>query len=180
MLNRSKLLPFVARPDCFLQPHKVKDKRVVQEMIETWIVRPCLFPTTTHPYILFPGDKLLLKCYIPSNSPWLLISGDFHDFPQDRTMMLKDIPNDDLGSTTYDRKKEQEKGIQMTPVAMMPSISMLALSERGNVFVLGADISRVGIGITLMQDGRKRIAAAPFTGLVDQGFPLLRSAIEPT
>ncbi|RRT40536.1 hypothetical protein B296_00008019 [Ensete ventricosum] len=25
----------------------------------------------THPYILYSRDKLLLKCYIPSNSPWL-------------------------------------------------------------------------------------------------------------
>ncbi|RWW73678.1 hypothetical protein BHE74_00018435 [Ensete ventricosum] len=32
-------------------------------------------------------------------------------------------------------------------------ISMLALPEHGNVFVLGADTSRVGIGVILMQDG---------------------------
>ncbi|RWW15014.1 hypothetical protein GW17_00021169 [Ensete ventricosum] len=68
-------------------------------------------------------------------------------------MMLKVFPDDDLGSMAHDRKKEQEKDIHMTPTAMMPSISMLALPECGNVFVLGADKFRVGIGITLMQDG---------------------------
>ncbi|RZR82303.1 hypothetical protein BHM03_00008688 [Ensete ventricosum] len=50
----------------------------------------------SNPYIVFPGDKLLLKCYIPLNSLWLLISGDFHDFPQDHTMILKDFLDDDL------------------------------------------------------------------------------------
>ncbi|RWW43130.1 hypothetical protein BHE74_00051244 [Ensete ventricosum] len=83
-----------------------------------------------------------------------LISGYFHDFTEEQTMMLKVFPDDDLGSTAHDRKKEQEKGIHMTPTAVMPSIPMLALPERGNVFVLGADTSRVGIGVTLMQDGR--------------------------
>ncbi|RRT63625.1 hypothetical protein B296_00017035 [Ensete ventricosum] len=82
-----------------------------------------------------------------------LISGYFHDFTKERTMMLKVFPDDDLGSTTHDRKKEQEKNIHMTPTAMMPSISMPALLEHGNVFVLGADTSRVGISVTLMQDG---------------------------
>ncbi|RZS03251.1 hypothetical protein BHM03_00033413 [Ensete ventricosum] len=65
-----------------------------------------------------------------------LISGYFHDFIEERTMMLKVFPDDDLGSTAHDHKKKQEKGIHMTPTAMMPSISMLALPERGNVFVL--------------------------------------------
>ncbi|RRT33663.1 hypothetical protein B296_00056429, partial [Ensete ventricosum] len=82
-----------------------------------------------------------------------LISGYFHDFTEERTMMLKVFPDDDLGSMAYDRKKEQEKGIRMTPTVMMSSISMLALHERGNVFILGADTSRVGIGVTLIQDG---------------------------
>ncbi|RZS03128.1 hypothetical protein BHM03_00033268 [Ensete ventricosum] len=57
-----------------------------------------------------PWDKLLLKCYIPSNSPWLLmqhfrISGDFHDFPQDQTMMLKDLLDYDFRSKAQDREK---------------------------------------------------------------------------
>ncbi|RRT36710.1 hypothetical protein B296_00055998, partial [Ensete ventricosum] len=104
-------------------------------------------------------DKLFLKCHIQLNQLWVLmqcslISGYFHDFTEERTMMLKVFPDDDLGSMAHDHKKEQEKGIYMTPTAMMSSISMLALPERGNVFVLGADISRVGIGVTLMQDGR--------------------------
>ncbi|RWV77053.1 hypothetical protein GW17_00062175 [Ensete ventricosum] len=68
-------------------------------------------------------------------------------------MMLKVFPDDDLGSTAHDRKKEQEKGIHMTPTTMMSSISMLALYERDNVFVLGVGTSRVRIDVTLIQDG---------------------------
>ncbi|RWV99446.1 hypothetical protein GW17_00037644 [Ensete ventricosum] len=64
-------------------------------------------------------------------------------------MMLKMFPDEFLGSMAHDRKKEQRKDIHMTPTTMIPSISMLALSEHGNVFVLGVDTSRVGIGITL-------------------------------
>ncbi|RRT41314.1 hypothetical protein B296_00014766 [Ensete ventricosum] len=82
-----------------------------------------------------------------------LISGYFHDFTEERIMMLKIFPDDDLGSMAHDYKKEQEKAIHMTPTAMMSSILMLALPKRGNGFVLGADTSRVGIDITLMQDG---------------------------
>ncbi|RWV93220.1 hypothetical protein GW17_00044341 [Ensete ventricosum] len=64
----------------------------------------------TRPYILFPRDKLLLKCRILLNSPWLLmqhiqISRDFHDFFQDQTMMLKDFLNNDIRSMTQDHKK---------------------------------------------------------------------------
>ncbi|RZR78871.1 hypothetical protein BHM03_00004421 [Ensete ventricosum] len=82
-----------------------------------------------------------------------LISGYFHNFTEEQTMMLKVFPDDNLGSTAHDRKKEQKKGIHMTPTTMMPSISMLALPERENVFILRADTSRVGIGVPLMQDG---------------------------
>ncbi|RZR84874.1 hypothetical protein BHM03_00011750 [Ensete ventricosum] len=126
MLNWPKLLPTIARPNCFLQPQKVKDKRVAQEITETWIVRPCLFPATTHPYILFPGYKLLLKCYILPNSPWLLmqyfqISGDFHDFPQNRTMMLKDFLDDvlhtKLWSDVYYWSRHIQSGDQHHPHA---------------------------------------------------------------
>ncbi|RRT43419.1 hypothetical protein B296_00022414 [Ensete ventricosum] len=74
------------------------------------------------------------------------ISGYFHDFIEEQTMMLKVFPDCDLRSTTHDCKKEHEKDIHMTPTAMMLSISMLASPKRGNVFVLGADTSRVGIG----------------------------------
>ncbi|RRT50211.1 hypothetical protein B296_00048938 [Ensete ventricosum] len=90
MLNWLKLLPVVARSNYY--PQKIKDKRVGQEMTEIRIVRSCLFPATTHPYILFPRDKLLLKC-------------DSHDFPQDLTMMLKDFLDDNLRSVTQDREK---------------------------------------------------------------------------
>ncbi|RRT37710.1 hypothetical protein B296_00004702 [Ensete ventricosum] len=84
-------------------------------------------------------DKFFLKGHIQLNQLWVLmqcslISGYIHDFTEERTMMLKVFPDDDLGSTTHDRKKEQEKGIHMAPTTMMLSISMLALPERGNVF----------------------------------------------
>ncbi|RRT40513.1 hypothetical protein B296_00039532 [Ensete ventricosum] len=80
-----------------------------------------------------------------------LISGYFHDFTEERTMMLKVFLDDDLRSMAHDRKKEQEKRIYMTPTVMMPYISMLSLPERGNVFVLGVDTSNVRINVTLMQ-----------------------------
>ncbi|RRT42685.1 hypothetical protein B296_00010885 [Ensete ventricosum] len=67
-------------------------------------------------------DKLFLKCHILMQCS--LILGYFHDFIEDRTMMLKVFLDDDLGFMTHDRK-EQEKGIHMTPTAMMPSIPML-------------------------------------------------------
>ncbi|RWV85599.1 hypothetical protein GW17_00052599 [Ensete ventricosum] len=116
------------------------------EILSTSAEPSRLLPTRLHdPRMLLNQLWVLMQCS--------LISGYFHDFTEERTMMLKVFPDDDLGSTAHDRKKEQEKDIHMTSTAMMPSISMLALPERGNVFVLGADISRVGINITLMQDG---------------------------
>ncbi|RWV79801.1 hypothetical protein GW17_00059009 [Ensete ventricosum] len=56
-------------------------------------------------------DKLFLKCHIQLNQLWVLmqcslISGYFHDFTEEQTMMLKVFSDDDLGSTTHDRKKE--------------------------------------------------------------------------
>ncbi|RWW39482.1 hypothetical protein BHE74_00055192 [Ensete ventricosum] len=108
--------------------------------------------------ILFRLDKLFLKCHIQLNQLWVLmqcslISSYFHDFTEEYIMMLKVFPDDDLRSTTHNCKKEQEKDIHMTPTTMMPSISMLALPERGNVFVLRVDTSKVGIDVTLIQDG---------------------------
>ncbi|RRT48074.1 hypothetical protein B296_00035238 [Ensete ventricosum] len=55
-------------------------------------------------------DKFFLKCYISPNLPWLLmrhfqILGEFHNFPQDRTMMLNVFLDDDLRSTTQDHEK---------------------------------------------------------------------------
>ncbi|RRT32449.1 hypothetical protein B296_00057870 [Ensete ventricosum] len=40
-----------------------------------------------------------------------LVSGYFHVFTEERTMMLKVFPDDDLGFMAHDRKKEQEKVI---------------------------------------------------------------------
>ncbi|RZS25434.1 hypothetical protein BHM03_00058628 [Ensete ventricosum] len=54
--------------------------------------------------------------------------------------------------------KEQEEGIHTSIIyriliVTMPSTLVLALHDRGNVFVIGVDISGIRIGITLMQDG---------------------------
>ncbi|RRT41523.1 hypothetical protein B296_00019499 [Ensete ventricosum] len=38
-----------------------------------------------------------------------LILGYFHNFTEERTMMLRVFPDDDLRSTAHNRKKEQEK-----------------------------------------------------------------------
>ncbi|RWW26359.1 hypothetical protein BHE74_00058913 [Ensete ventricosum] len=105
--------------------------------------------------ILFSRDKLFLKCHIQMNQLWVLmqcslILGDFHNFTKKWTIMLKVFPDDDPISTAHDRKKEQEKGIHMTPITMMSSISMLALPEHGNLFIFRADTSRVRIDVTLM------------------------------
>ncbi|RWV85485.1 hypothetical protein GW17_00052723, partial [Ensete ventricosum] len=67
----------------------------------------CHPPLETSP----PQDKLFLKCHIQLNQLWFLmqcslISGYFHDFTEERTMMLKVFPDDDLRSTTHDRMKE--------------------------------------------------------------------------
>ncbi|RWW14230.1 hypothetical protein GW17_00022015 [Ensete ventricosum] len=143
-------------------PTRTEAKKIIQEMQEIQIIRPqpslAMIFYLQKLYLFVYKDKLFLKCHIQLNQLWFLmqyslISGYFHDFIGERTMMLKVFPNDDLRSTAYDRKKEQEKGIHMTPTAMMPYISMLALPERDNLFVLGANISRVGISVTLMQDG---------------------------
>ncbi|RWW40138.1 hypothetical protein BHE74_00054462, partial [Ensete ventricosum] len=53
--------------------------------------------------------KLFLKCHIQSNQLWLLkhsqISGYFHDFSKEWTIMLKVFHDDDHQSTAHDRKK---------------------------------------------------------------------------
>ncbi|RWV86231.1 hypothetical protein BHE74_00037994 [Ensete ventricosum] len=58
--------------------------------------------------------------------------------------------------------KEQEEGIQTSTIyraltATMPSISILALLDRGEVLKIGADITGVEIGTTLLQVGRPLI-----------------------
>ncbi|RWW40222.1 hypothetical protein BHE74_00054377 [Ensete ventricosum] len=101
-------------------------------------------------------DKLFLKCHIQLNQLWFLMqrshsSGYFHDFPKERTIMLEVFSDEDLRSMAHDRKKEQEKGIYITPTATMPSTSLLALPECDNMSVIGVDISGVRIGTVLMQ-----------------------------
>ncbi|RWW45800.1 hypothetical protein BHE74_00048330 [Ensete ventricosum] len=61
--------------------------------------------------VAFDGDKLFLKCHIQLNQLWVLmlcslISGNFHDFIEKRTMMLKVFLDDDVGSMAHDCKKE--------------------------------------------------------------------------
>ncbi|RWV86183.1 hypothetical protein GW17_00051948 [Ensete ventricosum] len=107
-----------------------------------------------------------------------LISGYFHDFTEERTMMLKVFPDDNLESTAHDRKKEQEKGIHMTPTVIMPSISMLVLPERGNVFVLGAYTSRDGINNALALFPYHHCAAVAVVACAGQ--PPLRQALLPS
>ncbi|RZS06487.1 hypothetical protein BHM03_00037187 [Ensete ventricosum] len=55
--------------------------------------------------------------------------------------------------------KDQEEGIHTSTIyriltVTMPSTLVLTLHDRGNVFAIGADISGIGIGTILMQDGR--------------------------
>ncbi|RWV96253.1 hypothetical protein GW17_00041050 [Ensete ventricosum] len=182
------------RPYCCLHPQRAKAKRIVQEMQETQIIRPRPSLAMTlylqKFYLFVSRYKRFLKCHIQLNQLWLLkqhsqISGYFHDFSKEWTIMLKVFPDDDHRSTTHDRKKieslqrqyqhricdikpywmeikilkEQEEGINMSTIyriltTTMPSTSMLALPDRDNVFAIGAYISRIGIGTTLMQDGR--------------------------
>ncbi|RWW70759.1 hypothetical protein BHE74_00021547 [Ensete ventricosum] len=82
-------------------------------------------------YLFVCRDKLFLKCHIQLNQLWFLmqcslISGYFHDFTEERIMMIKVFPDDDLGPTAHDRKKELEK-----------------------------DTSKVAISTILMQDGQQ-------------------------
>ncbi|RWV98626.1 hypothetical protein GW17_00038509 [Ensete ventricosum] len=110
-LNWPKEPPADTRPNCCLHPQKTEGKRITQEMTKTRITRSRFFPVTTlNPYIFVSKDKLFLKCNIPPKPPWFLmrhsqISGDFHDFPQERTMILKVFSDHDLRSTAHDRKK---------------------------------------------------------------------------
>ncbi|RWW69462.1 hypothetical protein BHE74_00022935 [Ensete ventricosum] len=60
-------------------------------------------------YLFVCRYKLFLKCHIQLNQLWLLkhsqISGYFHDFSKEWTIMLKVFPNDDHRSMAHDRKK---------------------------------------------------------------------------
>ncbi|RZS00743.1 hypothetical protein BHM03_00030500 [Ensete ventricosum] len=46
----------VAQPDCFLQPQKVEDKRIVQDMIETRIIKITVDPPGVHLRWKFKDD----------------------------------------------------------------------------------------------------------------------------
>ncbi|RZR81781.1 hypothetical protein BHM03_00008078 [Ensete ventricosum] len=102
MMNWPKEPPVDARPNYYPHPQKTKAKRIAQDMTETQIIWSCIFPAMTlHPYIFVSRDKLFPKCYVPPNPLWFLmwhsqILGDFHDFPQEQTMMLEVFPDDDL------------------------------------------------------------------------------------
>ncbi|RWV90485.1 hypothetical protein GW17_00047306 [Ensete ventricosum] len=157
VLHDPHMLVLQGEPPAHIRPYysphfqRTEAKKIVQGKREIRIIRPQPSLAMTlylqKLYLFVCRDKLFLKCHIQLNQLWVLmqcflISVYFHDFTEEQTMMLKVFPNDDLGSTAHDRKKEQGKGIHMTPTTMMPSISMLALPKRGNVFVLRADTSR--------------------------------------
>ncbi|RWW40840.1 hypothetical protein BHE74_00053713 [Ensete ventricosum] len=95
-------------------------------------------------------------------------------------MTLKDLLDDDLRSMAQDRKKfeplqwrnqnkrriirrSQQNTIPLTVKKDAPpwpsgtialTTTMLSPPSRGQMFMIGADTSRVGIDVTLMQDGR--------------------------
>ncbi|RWW10098.1 hypothetical protein GW17_00026377 [Ensete ventricosum] len=87
---------------------------IIQETQETEIIR--LRPSIARTlylqklYLFVCRYKLFLKCHIQSNQLWLLkdfqISGYFHDFSMEWTIMLKVFPDDDHRSMAHDRKKE--------------------------------------------------------------------------
>ncbi|RWV91440.1 hypothetical protein GW17_00046272 [Ensete ventricosum] len=128
-------------------------------------------------------DKHFLKCHIQLNQLWLLmqhyqISGYFHYFSQERTMLFEVFLTDDRKKIRslqqqyqhgiYDWMeikilKQQEDGIHMSTIygastATMPSISVLALSNRNEVFEIGTDKTGVEIDTTLLQAGRHLIS----------------------
>ncbi|RZS28943.1 hypothetical protein BHM03_00062601 [Ensete ventricosum] len=101
---------------------------------------------TLHPYIFVSRNKFFLKCNISPKPPWFLmrhsqISGNFHEFPQERIKILKVFSDDDLRSTARDRKK----------------LESLKWQNR--------NISRVEINVTLMQDDRSLICIEAFPTL---------------
>ncbi|RWW62458.1 hypothetical protein BHE74_00030403 [Ensete ventricosum] len=111
------------------------------------------------------------------------ISGDFHDFPQDRTMMLKDFLDDDIRSTAQDREKieplqwrNQKRGriicrtqrsMNIIPLIIKkdappwPSgtialtATMSSTPHRGQMFIIGVDTPRVGVSTILVQNGQQ-------------------------
>ncbi|RZS26020.1 hypothetical protein BHM03_00059309 [Ensete ventricosum] len=134
MLVLQREPPAHIRPYCCQHFQRTDAKKIIQETQEIRIIRPLPSLVMTlylqNLCLFICRDKLFLKCHIQLNQLWVLmqcslISGYFHDLNEERTMMLKVFPDDDLGSTTHDCKKEQEKDIHLTPTAMMSSILML-------------------------------------------------------
>ncbi|RWW55433.1 hypothetical protein BHE74_00037928 [Ensete ventricosum] len=147
-LHDPRMLVLQGEPPAHIRPYycphfqRTEAKKIVQETREIRIIRPqpslVMILYLQKLCIFVCRDKLFLKCHIQLNQLWVLmqcslISSYFHDFIEKWTMMAKVFPDDDLGFTAHNRKKEQEKDIHMTPTAMMPSISMIALPEHGNV-----------------------------------------------
>ncbi|RWV81410.1 hypothetical protein GW17_00057173 [Ensete ventricosum] len=108
-------------PSAHIQPYycphlqRTEAKKIVQETREIWIIRPQPSLAMTlylqKLYLFVCRDKLFLKCHIQLNHLWFLmqcslISGCFHDFTEEQTIMLKVFPDDDLGSMAHDSKKE--------------------------------------------------------------------------
>ncbi|RZR79727.1 hypothetical protein BHM03_00005532 [Ensete ventricosum] len=64
-------------------------------------------------------DKLFPKYHILLNQLWFLMqcsltSSYYHNFTEERTMILKVFPDNDLRSKAHGCKKEHEKSIHMT------------------------------------------------------------------
>ncbi|RZS23346.1 hypothetical protein BHM03_00056256, partial [Ensete ventricosum] len=102
-------------PYCCSHFQRTKAKKIVQKTWEIRIIQrqPSLAMTLyLQKLCLFVcKDKFFLKCHIQLNQLWFLmqcslILGYFHDFTEERTIVLKIFPDDDLGSTAHDRKKE--------------------------------------------------------------------------
>ncbi|RWW50301.1 hypothetical protein BHE74_00043457 [Ensete ventricosum] len=153
---------------CCPHPQRAEAKRIIQETQETQIIRPRPSLSMTlylQKFCLFVcRNKLFLKCHIQLNQLWLLmqhsqISGYFHYLSQERTMLFEVFPIDDRKKIRslqqqyqhgiYDWMKikilkEQEEGIHTPTIyeastATMPSMSVLALPYRNEVFEIGAD-----------------------------------------
>ncbi|RWW70455.1 hypothetical protein BHE74_00021856 [Ensete ventricosum] len=90
-----------------VNPQAMKVEESLKQQSVTILIK------TRSPNYLMNGKvkyKLFLKCHIQPNKLWLLkqrsqISGYFHDFSKEWTIILKVFPEDDHRSMTHDRKK---------------------------------------------------------------------------
>ncbi|RRT32905.1 hypothetical protein B296_00053540 [Ensete ventricosum] len=128
----------------------------------------------------FEKDKLFLKCHIKLNQLWLLmqhsqILGYFHYFSQEKTMLFEVFHIDDrkkIMSLQHQYQhgiydwieikilKEQKEGIHTSTIygaftTTMPSLSVLALPNRNEVFEIETNKIGVEIVTTLLQAGRR-------------------------